>query len=99
MTPHPQQKRDYIFECKTKGCEISKIIVHLIPDLLEDFGFCCPFCHEPMILASHSSQQSERDKVLESLIARISEAIATMATLNLVLRDYEELRTKGGERG
>lgn len=48
MTPHPQ-RCEYIFCCPTKDCEIQEIKVLVYPDLIEDFGFCCPFCREHMI--------------------------------------------------
>jgi len=55
----------YRYKCPTKGCEIDTILVNVHEDVIEYFGFCCPFCQDHMV--RDDTHQSERDKVLELL--------------------------------
>jgi hypothetical protein len=52
----------YRYKCPTKGCEIDTILVNVHEDVIEYFGFCCPFCQDHMV--RDDTHQSERDKVL-----------------------------------
>jgi len=51
----------YRYKCPTKGCEIDTILVNVHEDVIEYFGFCCPFCQDHMV--RDDTHQSERDKV------------------------------------
>jgi len=53
----------YRYKCPTKGCEIDTILVNVHEDVIEYFGFCCPFCQDHMV--RDDTHQSERDKVLD----------------------------------
>ena len=55
----------YRYKCPTKGCEIDTILVSVHEDVIEYFGFCCPFCQDHMV--RDDTHQSERDKVMELL--------------------------------
>jgi len=55
----------YRYKCPTKGCEIDTILVNVHEDVIEYFGFCCPFCQDHMV--RDDTHQSERDKVLTDL--------------------------------
>ena len=39
----------YRYKCPTKGCEIDTILVNVHEDVIEYFGFCCPFCQDHMV--------------------------------------------------
>jgi hypothetical protein len=51
----------YRYKCPTEGCEIDTILVNVHEDVIEYFGFCCPFCQDHMV--RDDFYQSERDKV------------------------------------
>jgi len=53
----------YRYKCPTKGCEIDTILVNVHEDVIEYFGFCCPFCQDHMV--RDDTHQSEREKVLD----------------------------------
>ena len=53
----------YRYKCPTKGCEIDTILVNVHEDVIEYFGFCCPFCQDHMV--RDDTHQSERDTVLD----------------------------------
>ena len=55
----------YRYKCPTKGCEIDTILVNVHEDVIEYFGFCCPFCQDHMV--RDDTHQSERDTVLDIL--------------------------------
>jgi hypothetical protein len=45
-----RKKQEYVLACPTKtGCVIKEIRVLLFPELLDTFGFNCPFCQAQMI--------------------------------------------------
>jgi len=52
----PQHKRVYRYSCPTEGCEIMTVEVALYPDLVEDFGMCCPFCQAHLIKVPNRSR-------------------------------------------
>jgi len=62
MTPN-----QYRYKCPTEGCEIDTILVNVHEDVIEYFGFCCPFCQDHMV--RDDTYQSEREKVLDELKA------------------------------
>jgi hypothetical protein len=49
----------YRYKCPTEGCEIDTILVNVHEDVIEYFGFCCPFCRDHMV--RDDSYQSELD--------------------------------------
>jgi hypothetical protein len=61
MTPN-----QYRYKCPTEGCEIDTILVNVHEDVIEYFGFCCPFCQDHMV--RDDTYQSERDTVLGDLL-------------------------------
>jgi len=77
MTPN-----QYRYKCPTEGCEIDSILVNVHEDVIEYFGFCCPFCQDHMV--RDDTYQSEREKVLTNIIelvdARIEGLDSLMAT-------------------
>ena len=68
MTPN-----QYRYKCPTEGCEIDSILVNVHEDVIEYFGFCCPFCRDHMV--RDDTYQSERD--IEQLKKAIVEVLDT----------------------
>jgi hypothetical protein len=81
----------YRYKCPTKGCEIDTILVNVHEDVIEYFGFCCPFCQDHMV--RDDTHQSERDKMLDELEKRITEEEPVF--LFTILGYIKELRQAG----
>ena len=76
----------YRYKCPTKGCEIDTILVNVHEDVIEYFGFCCPFCQDHMV--RDDTHQSERDKVLDEIeipFKELLKAIGTVYKLQMAL--------------
>jgi hypothetical protein len=92
MTPN-----QYRYKCPTEGCEIDSVIVNVHEDVIEYFGFCCPFCRDHMV--RDDSYQSERDKVLDEMLAALqNEGMAAWDERGYI-RFIQSFRQKAGERG
>lgn len=55
------EKRRYKYLCPTEDCEIQFVVVKLDPELLDCFGFCCPFCDATMELKGEYVDGNEKN--------------------------------------
>jgi hypothetical protein len=74
----------YRYKCPTEGCEIDTILVNVHEDVIDYFGFCCPFCRDHMV--RDDSYQNDLNTVLGELIEWLN-TMAEIATYDAKSRE------------
>lgn len=83
------KRRIYRYSCPTEGCEIMTIEVALYPDLVEDFGMCCPFCQAHLIKVPNRSRVLDQ-ALNEGDTGRLIEGISQFCQRSLKRMDEKK---------